>query len=147
MTDEERLGALFRAAANDSAAPEPGFDHEAVVRASRRITARRRAAVTVGGLALLAVAGVGGAVVLPGSAGAQDGTATVAAPMLAPEGPSADSRAEKQAAPPVAPEGGPGAGSDLRMAPVPGAAADAVPPLGPGTAECADRQDPALRAI
>ncbi len=67
--DDERLGALFRAAASDSAAPAPGFDHEAVVRASRRITARRRAAVTVGGLALFAVAGVGGAVVLPGSSG------------------------------------------------------------------------------
>ncbi|HYH32501.1 MAG TPA: hypothetical protein VD903_19185, partial [Pseudonocardia sp.] len=45
-------------------------------------------------------------------------------------------------APPPAAEGAPGA------APEPGAAAvGGPPPLGPGTTECADRQDPALRAL
>src|SRR5918992_2671501 len=99
--DDERLGALFRAAASDSAAPAPGFDHEAVVRASRRITVRRRAAVTVGGLALFGLVGIGGTVALPGPSGAGGDAATVAAPMIAPEAPSADSRAERQAPPPA----------------------------------------------
>ena len=139
--DDERLGALFRAAASDSAAPAPGFDHEAVVRASRRITVRRRAAVTVGGLALFVLAGVGGAVVLPGSSGGSGDAATVAAPMNAPDAPPADSRAQRQAQPPAAAERAPG------VAPAPEAAAVPGPPLGPGTTECADRQDPALRAL
>src|SRR5918992_3340911 len=108
--DGERLGALFRAAASDSAAPAPGFDNEAVVRASRRITVRRRAAVTVGGLALFAVAGIGGAVVLPGTFGNGGGdAATVAAPMNAPEAPPADSGAKRGAQPPPAAERAPGA--------------------------------------
>jgi hypothetical protein len=140
--DDERLGALFRAAASDSAAPAPGFDHEAVVRASRRITVRRRAAVTVGGLALFALAGIGGAVVLPGTSGNGGDAATVAAPMIAPEAPPEDSRAQRgPQPPPAAAEGAPG------VAPAPEAAAVGGPPLGPGTAECADRQDPALRAL
>jgi hypothetical protein len=140
--DDERLGALFRAAASDSAAPAPGFDHEAVVRASRRITVRRRAAVTVGGLALFALAGIGGAVVLPGTSGNGGGdAATVAAPMNAPEAPPADSGAKRGAQPPPAAQRAPGA------APAPEAAAVPGPPLGPGTTECADRQDPALRAL
>jgi hypothetical protein len=139
--DDERLGALFRAAASDSAAPAPGFDHEAVVRASRRITVRRRAAVTVGGLALFALAGIGGAVVLPGTSGNGGDAATVAAPMIAPEAPPEDSRAQRGPQPPAAAEGAPG------VAPAPEAAAVGGPPLGPGTTECADRQDPALRAL
>jgi hypothetical protein len=143
MTDDERLGALFHAAASDSAAPPPGFDHEAVVRTSRRITVRRRAAFTVGGLALFAVVGIGGTVALPGGGGDE---ATVAAPMLAQEGPSADSRAQRQAPPPAAAEGAPGAGVAPDLAPG-AAAAGGPPPLGPGTAECADRQDPALRGL
>jgi hypothetical protein len=146
MTDDERLGALFRAAASDSAAPEPGFDHETVVRTSRRITVRRRAVVTVGGLALFALVGIGGAVVLPGPTGGA-GDATVAAPMLAPEAPSADSRRAQQAPPPAAAESAPGAADAPLAAPAPGAAAVGGPPLGPGTGECADRQDPALRAV
>jgi hypothetical protein len=160
MTDDERIGELFRAAASDSAAPAPGFDHDAVVRASRRITARRRTAFTVGGLALFAVVGIGGAVVLPGSSESGGDAATVAAPMIAPEAPDADSRAERQAPPPAAAEGAPGAAPEPRLAPDEGAGPDrdaapdpgaaavgGPPPLGPGTAECADRQDPALRAI
>jgi hypothetical protein len=133
--DDERLGALFRAAASDSAAPAPGFDHEAVVRASRRITVRRRAAVTVGGLALFAVVGIGGTVALPGPSSGGGDAASVAAPMIAPARPPSESRAERQAQPPAATES------------APGAAGGGPSPLGPGTTECADRQDPAVRAI
>jgi hypothetical protein len=153
MTDDERLGALFRAAASESSAPPPGFDHEAVVRASRRITARRRTAFTLGGLALFGVVGIGGALALPEASSGGEDAATLAAPMLAPEAPSADSRAPQQAPPPAAAEGAPGAGAvpdkrEVAPAPAPGAAAAAgPPPLGPGTTECADRQDPALRAV
>jgi hypothetical protein len=88
---------------------------------------------------------------VPGVSGS-GGDATVAAPMLAPEGPS-DSRAQQQAPPPAAAEGAPGAGAvpdrrEVVPAPAPGAAAvGGQPPLGPGTTECADRQDPALRAV
>jgi hypothetical protein len=147
MTDDERLGALFQAAASDSNAPPPGFDHDQVVRTSRRITVRRRAALTVGGLALFAVVGIGGAVVLPEDGGED---ATVAAPMLSQEGPSADSRAQNQVPPPAAAEGAPGSGAvpDRREAvPAPQAAPGGAAPLGPGTTECADLQDPALRAL
>ncbi len=145
--DDERLGELFRAAASETSAPTPGFDHQAVVRASRRITVRRRTAFTVGGLALFAVVGIGGAVVLPGPSGGGGDAATVAAPMIAPEAPHADSRAQRQA-PPAAAEDAPGSAPEPRMAaPDPGAAAAGAPPLGPGTTECADRQDPALRAL
>jgi hypothetical protein len=155
MTDEERLGALFRAAASESSAPPPGFDHEGVVRASRRITARRRTAVTVGGLALFAVVGIGGAIALPeASSGGRD-AATVAAPMLAPEAPSAGAK-EEQLAPPLSPPppvvqrapGDDAAPDSAAPAQAPGAAAvGGAPPLGPGTTVCADRQDDALRAL
>ncbi|OLT10930.1 hypothetical protein BJF78_28330 [Pseudonocardia sp. CNS-139] len=92
--DDDRLGDLFRAAASDPGAPAPGFDRESVVGASRRVTARRRAAVLGAGLALVAVAGVGTVVSLPSSSSGGAGDAsTVAAPMLAPAAPY-DSRAE-----------------------------------------------------
>lgn len=136
--DEERLAALFRAAASDPAAPPPGFDHDGVVRTSRRITLRRRTALVGGGLALFAVVGIGGALLLPGPSQGGGDVSTAAAPLAAPEAPQADARAG-QAPPPLA-EGAPGA------VPAPEAAIVA-PPLGPGTTECADRQDPALRAL
>jgi hypothetical protein len=136
--DDEELGALFRAAASDSAAPSPGFDHQAVVTASRRVTARRRAALTGGAIVLFAVVGVGAAVALPGSTGGGD-TSTAAAPMLAPEHAQPDAR--QGAGPPDAAEGAPGAVD------VPESSAAGGPPLGPGTTECADRQDPALRGL
>ncbi|HYH33156.1 MAG TPA: hypothetical protein VD903_22515, partial [Pseudonocardia sp.] len=108
--DDEKLGALFRAAAGDAAAPPPGFDHEGVVRASRRATARRRAVVTGAGLALFAVVGIGGALVVTDRDDA-GGAATVAAPMIAPTpedsrfrpdaAPPADPRAQRQAPPPA----------------------------------------------
>jgi hypothetical protein len=152
MTDEERLGALFRAAASESSAPPPAFDHEAVVRASRRITVRRRTAFTVGGLALFGVVGIGGTIAMPEASSGGGDSLTVAAPMAAPEAPSADSdsRAQQQVPPPAAAESAPGAGAardEEAPAPAPEAAALGAPPLGPGTTECADRQDPALRAV
>ena len=55
--------------------------------------------------------------------------------MVAPARPPAESRAERQAQPPAAPES------------APGTAGGGPSPLGPGTTECADRQDPAVRAI
>lgn len=126
MSDDDRLAELFHAAASDAGAP-PAFDHGQVVTASQRITARRRAAIT-GALGVLAVVGIGTAVVLPGlSTGT---TSTAAAPYVVPDG------AEKRAAAPTVP------------APAQAQAADsAVVPLGPGTTACADRQDPALRAL
>lgn len=147
--DDEELSALFRAAASDSGAPPPGFDRESVLRASRRVTIRRRAAAAALGLALFAGVGVGVSATLP-----RGDTSTAAAPMLAPhdapaplnapapraESAPGDARAQRDAAPPAA-EGAPGA------AIAPQAPGIAGPPLGPGTRECADRQDPALRTL
>jgi hypothetical protein len=127
--DDQELGALFRAAASDSGAPPPAFDHDSVLRASRHATTRRRLLMAGGAIAVFALVGVGAAVALPGSPG--DGT-TVAAPM------SAGDRAAR----PAAPQDASGAAG--------GAAEGAVsqsPPLGPGDTECADRQDPALRTL
>ena len=127
--DDQELGALFRAAASESGAPPPAFDHDSVLRASRHATTRRRLLMAGGAIAVFALAGVGVAVALPGSPG--NGT-TVAAPM------SAGDRAPRPAAP-----------QDSSRAA--GGAAEAVrpqsPPLGPGNTECADRQDPAVRAL
>ena len=142
--DDERLGALFRAAASDPTAPAPGFDHGTVVRTSRRITTRRRIAVTGAGLALLAVTGIGGALALPGPSEGADEPATAAAPMIAPDG---ERLAEEDAAPPAdarAQRSDPAPAQGAAPAPE---AAVPPPPLGPGTSECADRQDPALRAL
>jgi hypothetical protein len=157
--DEARIAALFREAA--SGAPPPGFDATQVVATSRRITRRRRSAVAGAALAVLAVAGVG---VVAGLGGPQDATVTAASGQAADEaGREADAagNAARAAAPeaaaapdtggfaagsPVAPTGPDGSATGGS---VPGAAA--VPPigtpLGPGTGDCADRQDPALRAL
>jgi hypothetical protein len=129
--DDDELGALFRAAASESGAPPPTFDHDAVVRASRRATTRRRLLMTGGAVAVFALVGVGAAVALPGSPG--DGS-TVAAPMSAPD------RAARPGAPQDASEAAGGSGAVAGAAP-------GSPPLGPGNTECADRQDPALRAL
>jgi hypothetical protein len=122
MTDEndERIAALFRAAASDSAAPPPGFGHDDVLAASRRITVRRRSALVAGVFVLLAAVGVGSVIAIPRDSGATT-SAAAPAPQLAREGAGADAVGE---APPFA-----------------------GTPLGPGTTECADRQDPALRAL
>ncbi len=133
MIDDDRLGELFRSAASDAAAP-PAFDHSDVVTASRRSTARRRGAVT-GALGVLAFVGIGAAVVLPGSGGV---ASTASTPFVA-----SDVAARREAAPALP------APAPMQAAEgAPAAAADAgVLPLGPGTGPCADRQDPALRAL
>jgi hypothetical protein len=130
--DEARIAALFRDAA--SGAPPPAFDAAQVVATSRRITRRRRSAVAGAALAVLAVAGVG---VVAGIGGPRDATVT-----------AASGQAADQAAP------GAGAAGDAARAAAPEAAAapnaavpPVGPPLGPGTRECADRQDPALRTL
>jgi hypothetical protein len=164
MTDDDRLAELFRAAASDPAAPPPGFEHADVVSASRRITARRRSAVIGGSLALFAVLGVGAAVALPGK---DDAATTVAAPAAVPEpagsggsggsgGVEADRADRAGPVPEAAVAPGGQAGAPERNGALPeGAAGDAAaqaappfagPPLGPGTATCADRQDRELRA-
>jgi hypothetical protein len=130
--DEARIAALFRDAA--SGAPPPAFDAAQVVATSRRITRRRRSAVAGAALAVLAVAGVG---VVAGIGGPRDATVT-----------AASGQAADQAAP------GAGAAGDAARAAAPAAPAapnaavpPVGPPLGPGTRECADRQDPALRTL
>ena len=125
MTDDEKLAALFRDAAG--AAPPPGFDHGDVTAASRRITVRRRAVLVTGAVVLVAAAGIGSVVALPRGAD----TATSVA-----SGAAASSAAGAAAAPQA---------DTAERAPAPAVAA--APPLGPGTGECADRQDPALRAL
>lgn len=127
MTDDDRMAALFSEAASETP-PPPRFDHDRVVATSRRITARRRSAVLGGAMALLVVTGVGVAVALPGTGG--DTTSSAAAPAAAPEAPEAASDAASEAAPDA-----------LRGRPE-----FTGTPLGPGTTECAQRQDPALRA-
>ncbi|MGH3566203.1 MAG: hypothetical protein ACRDRH_09255 [Pseudonocardia sp.] len=127
-SDDERLAAVFRAAVAD-AVPPASFDHADVVRASRRITARRRSVLAGGALAVLAVTGVGVAGVLSGSGDSEQSSA--AAPASAPEA-AVDARA---AAP--GPASADAAGTVL-----------SVPPLGPGDAgSCANQQDPALRVL
>ncbi|MHA6779913.1 hypothetical protein ACVGOW_02790 [Pseudonocardia saturnea] len=149
MTDDDRIAALFSEAASDI--PPPGFDHDRVVAASRRITARRRSAVLGGAMALLIVTGVGVAVALPSTG--RDAAVTAAAPAEAPAPEAAseagaDAAPEAQAAAPAPAESAPGAaqGSAEDAARAPDTAQFTGTPLGPGTTECAQRQDPALRA-
>jgi hypothetical protein len=147
--DEARIAALFREAA--SGAPPPGFDAAQVAATSRRITRRRRSGVAGAALAVLAVAGVGVAAGLggpgeatvtaasgqeerAGSAGGSAAGADDAARAMAPEAAAAPDAAGVATGSPLAP-------------PVPGAVPPVGAPLGPGTADCADRQDPALRAL
>lgn len=155
MTDDDRLAELFRAAAADPAAPPPGFDHRDVLSASRRITARRRSALVAGAFALFAVVGVGAVVALPDSPTATSAAAPAAADRAeanrvdAAQAPAPEADAE-QAAPQQA-------GKERAERAAAGDAAGAAPPaplgapftgapLGPGQGDCADRQDPRLRA-
>jgi hypothetical protein len=169
--DEDRLAGLFREAASDGGAPAPGFDHGDVVATSRRITARRRSAVIGGALALFVVAGVGTVATLPRgdtstvSAAAPAQRAADAAAPPAPAAPEAAlgapgcagrsaGGAEGGGAGVGSPDGagagacvdgGAGSGGGAAAG---GAAAPSVgAPLGPGRTTCADRQDPALRAL
>lgn len=126
--DTARLSAAFRDAAEG--APPAGFDAAGVAAASRRITRRRRSAVAGAALAVLAVAGVGVTAGLTADAG---GSATVSA-----RGAAEQNGDAARAAAPAAPEA---AAGDL------GSLGNGPPPLGPGTGECAERQDPALRTL
>ncbi len=140
MTDPDpdhgdRLAAVFRDAAADP--PPSAFDHDSVVATSRRITRRRRSAAVGAAMALLVVAGVGVAVAVPRDTDAT--TAAAPAPDVAAE--SAPGRATPEQARP----------EQATPTEVPDAQRDAEAtigaPLGPGTAPCADRQDPQLRAL
>ena len=153
---EARIAALFREAA--SGAPPPGFDAAQVAATSRRITRRRRSVVAGAALAVLAVVGVGA---VAGLGGPGEATVTVASGQAA--GQAADQNensaggagdAARAAAPEAAaaPDAGGAPLAAPGVVPAPGSAAAAVPrigtPLGPGpTDRCADRQDPALRAL
>lgn len=144
---DDRIAALFRAAASD--APPSAFDHDQVVATSRRVTARRRSAALGGVLTLLVVTGVGAAVALPRGS---EVPSSAAAPLNAPDG-AAESLPNPLSAP-GAPDGpGPGdrgTADDGPAAAVPYALPQPVPgivPLGPGDTECAQRQDPQLRAL
>lgn len=116
---DDRLQALFREAAGTP--PGSAFSHLDVSRASARITRRRRTALSAAAALVVALGGTGVVV----AATRDHGTLTSAsgAPAAAPEN-----------SPLLAPDAGRGA-------------ADAAVPLGPGSTECADRQDPALRAL
>jgi hypothetical protein len=169
---EARIAALFRDAA--AGAPPAAFDAAQVAATSRRITRRRRSAVAGAALAVLAVAGVG---VVAGLGGPGDTTVTAASGQAAEQGAAAGSAgkaneaagaaddAARAAAPEAAaaPDAAGGATGLPLAPPVPDGsvpdgsgpeglgAAGAVPPigtpLGPGSGDCADRQDPALRAL
>lgn len=128
--DDDDLAGVFRDAAGPT--PPAPFDHADVVRASDRIGARRRSLLTGGAAALVLLAGAGG---IGGAVLAQqrDGsTMASSAGAGAPAGAPGDARA------------GGGAG-----VPAAGGAAPegAAAPLGPGHTLCANRQDPALRAL
>src|SRR5690349_13124162 len=143
--DEARIAALFRDAA--SGAPPPGFDATQVVATSRRITRRRRSAVAGAALAVLAVVGVG---VVAGLGGPSNATVTAASGQAA-DSAGAEPGVGTGAAAPDAAVGSPLVPSAGGTGPSSGPAAAAVPPigtaLGPGTGDCANRQDPALRAL
>ncbi|MBW0124679.1 hypothetical protein [Pseudonocardia oceani] len=152
MTDDDRIAALFSEAASDT--PPPGFDHDRVVAASRRITARRRSAVLGGAMALLVVTGVGVAFGLPGSGAGSGETTSAAAPVAAPEAAGGSAPGDAASEGSVLAESAPA--EDAAAAPAPEAQlpealrdqpAFTGAPLGPGTTECAQRQDPALRAL
>ena len=141
---EARIAALFRDAA--AGAPPAAFDAAQVAATSRRITRRRRSAVAGAALAVLAVSGVG---VVAGLGGPEEATVTAASGPAPAENSGAGSAAgADDAARAMAPEAA--AEPDAAVPPVP-AVPGAVPPvgtpLGPGTGDCADRQDPALRAL
>jgi hypothetical protein len=176
MTEDDRIAELFRAAASEAGAPPSGFDHRDVVAVSRRITARRRSAVVGGAVALLFVAGVGTVAVLPrsdsstmttASAGGNADNNAPAVPQAAAAAPEAaaggadsaggaaaggagavgEGAAPSAARPNAALTPGGGGGSKPSAGPRTPGAGTPVRPLGPGSGTCANRQDPALKAL
>jgi hypothetical protein len=153
MTDDDRLAELFRTAASEAGTPPPGFDHDDVVTASRRITARRRSAMIGGAFALFAVVGVGAAVAVPDTPATTSAAAPAVAGQTSADQASADQAGAERA---IAPEAAPAPDAAARSGAAGGAAGAAAPqpappftgtPLGPGNGPCADRQDPQLRAF
>lgn len=145
MTDDDRLAALFREAAGD---PPPGFDHRAVVERSRRVTARRRTALLGSAAALVVVVGTGLAV---GGAGPQEPASTAAAPAAERgAGGAADAAGSAESGPESGPGADAGAASPFAVepyvAPAPWPTVGSPVPR-PGAVPCADRSDPALRAL
>jgi hypothetical protein len=138
MSDDERLAALFRDAASDAGAPPPGFGHDEVVAASRRITARRRASA-IAASAVVGLVGLGAAFVLPQQYGG-DALTSAAAPVSAPE--AAGGAAADSAGGAAGNSSGSGS-SDRSEAPM---LAPVAPPA-PAAGGCADRHDPGLRAL
>jgi hypothetical protein len=143
--EEARVAALFRDAA--AGAPPPGFDAAQVVATSRRISRRRRSAVAGAALAVLAVAGIG---VVAGLGGPGEATVTAAGQAAERDSAAGSAGGADDAARAMAPEAAAAPDTGAPSA----AAAPGVPavppigaPLGPGTGDCADRQDPALRAL
>jgi hypothetical protein len=140
MSDDERLAALFRDAASDAGAPPPGFGHDEVVAASRRITARRRASA-IAASAVVGLVGLGAALVLPQQYGG-DALTSAAAPVSAPE--AAGGAAADSAGDAAGNSAGSGSGSSDRSgAPM---LAPVAPPA-PAAGGCADRHDAGLRAL
>jgi hypothetical protein len=134
---DARLSATFQDAAQD--APPAEFDVAEVLATSRRLTRRRRSALAGAALAVLALAGVGATAELAG------GSETAVAS-------SAHSRnGADAAAEPDGRDADRAAGLEAQAAPAPQAAphgaVEGESPLGPGMRECADRQDPQLRAL
>lgn len=129
---DARFAAAFRDAAQD--APPARFDVADVVATSRRLTRRRRSALAGAALAVLALAGVGVTAELAG------GSETVTAS-------SAHGQEEAGAAGPAAQDADRAAVLGAPAAPAPRVAPQPGSPLGPGLRECADRQDPQLRAL
>lgn len=153
MTDDDRLTELFHSAASDAGAPPPRFDHQDVVAVSRRITARRRSAVIGGAVALLVVAGVGTVSALPRSDTSTTAAAAPADAAAAPEAVAGDaaggaeSKGGTAATAPGSNGSVVGGAAGTAAGPQPPGIGAPARPLGPGTTPCADRQDPALRAL
>lgn len=142
--DEQRLTEALRGAADGG--PRPSFGHADVLRASRRITMRRRSALAGSALAVPALIGVG---VLTSPDGGERTDSTAASPSAAVAPPlPADSLAAPAAPPPGAPPM-PEAARQADGSAEPGAATPFTgTPLGPGTAPCPNkRTDPELRIL
>jgi hypothetical protein len=136
--DEQRLGDLFRTAAEEAArtAPPPTFDHGDVVTGSRRLARRQRVVVggAVAAFAAVVLVGAGAALVrMPG-----EETPALAQPQptySSPEAGAAGDPAGSAAAAPVAPDASGPADRDAGPQAAPAPLAKSAVPGGPGCAE------------